>query len=81
MFNNAERCDTSPDMAASKKPRDAMIGIRVSKADRDAWIAAAERDGRTLTSWITARLNGLPTTAPAHELAIEPAPMRKRKVR
>lgn len=80
MFNDAEHRDTVENMAASKKPRDAMIGIRVSAADREAWIAAAERDGRTLTSWITARLNGLPTTAPV--LAAVPEPTHKgRKVR
>jgi hypothetical protein len=44
--------------------RDAWIGIRTTTAMREAWEAAARADGRTLTSWLIARANGLPSTEP-----------------
>lgn len=44
--------------------KDTQIGIRVPRAVRDAWVRAAETDGRSLSSWIIARCAGLPTTPP-----------------
>lgn len=62
--------------------RDAWIGIRTTTAMREAWEAAAMTDGRTLTSWVIARCNGLPSTAPvltpAAPAAPKPPPKRKR---
>lgn len=72
---------TVPGMSSSEKSdKDEQIGFRCSSAQRAAWEAAARKDSRTLTSWIIARLNGLPTTAPVLiEQAEEPAPAKPRR--
>jgi hypothetical protein len=54
--------------------------IRMTKAEREAWEAAARADGRTLSAWIVRRCNGEPTTAPvlpALREARKPRPQRK----
>lgn len=54
--------------------------IRMTKAEREAWEAAARADGRTLSAWIARRCNGEPTTAPvlsAPGEARKPRPKRK----
>jgi len=52
-----------------------VIGVRATKAEHEAWNAAAEADGRSLSSWIVRRCNGQPATAPA----LPPAPTAKAK--
>lgn len=59
--------------------KDMQVGIRVPSELRDAWVAAATSDGRSLSSWIIARCNGLPTTAP--QLPAEPAPAKPKAQR
>lgn len=43
-------------MATRRKPRDEKkdesIRIRTTSAEKDAWEAAAERDGRDLSGWL-----------------------------
>jgi hypothetical protein len=43
-------------MAARRKPRDERkeesMRIRVTTAEKEAWAAAAERDGRDLSGWL-----------------------------
>ncbi len=43
-------------MATRRKPRDERkeesIRIRTTTAEKDAWSAAAERDGRDLSGWL-----------------------------
>ena len=43
-------------MATRRKPRDERkeesIRIRVTADEKDAWTAAAERDGRDLSGWL-----------------------------
>jgi hypothetical protein len=43
-------------MAAKRKARDGLkddsIRIRVTEAEKEAWTAAAERDGRDLSGWL-----------------------------
>jgi hypothetical protein len=43
-------------MAAKRKVRDGLkddsIRIRVTEAEKEAWTAAAERDGRDLSGWL-----------------------------
>lgn len=65
-------------MATDQK--DTQIGIRLPRSMRDAWAKAAAADGRSLSSWVIARCNGLPTTAPVIEPDPEPSP-RRRKTR
>ena len=43
-------------MAARRKPRDERkdesIRLRLTEAEKEAWTAAAERDGRDLSGWL-----------------------------
>jgi hypothetical protein len=71
----------TPDMMASSE-KDKQIGIRISGPMRDAWTKAAKADGRSLSSWIIARCNGLPTSAPVlDDAADEPEPEPNRAKR
>lgn len=47
-----------------KPPRTESIGVRCTAAEKSAWTAAAEKDGRSLSSWIVRRCNGEPATKP-----------------
>ena len=51
--------------------RDAVVRLRISIAERDAWEAAAESEGLSLSEWIRRRVNG-PVTVTLPEL---PAPV------
>ena len=62
MFNDTEQAVTTPIMEPKKT---AMIGVRATEAERQAWEDAARLDGRSLSAWIVRRCNGEPTTAPA----------------
>ena len=44
--------------------RTESVMIKVTKADKAAWKAAANAEGRTLSTWACRRLNGDPTIAP-----------------
>jgi len=58
----------------------AQTTIRMTAAERKAWEAAANADGRTLSAWIVRRCNGQPTTEPvfaAPRAARKPRSQRK----
>lgn len=83
-FYAAKQCDTVAQMAQPNK--DTQIGIRLPSAMRKAWERAADQDGRTLSNWIIARVNGKPASAPVLASAEptlleqpEPEPTRARK--
>jgi hypothetical protein len=70
----------TPGMMASAQ-KDTQIGIRVPRSTRDAWAKAAEADGRSLSSWIVARCNGIAASAPVLDAGEPEAPRRRRKAR
>lgn len=49
------------------KKRSENIGVKATPAERRAWTAAAEKDGRTLSAWIARRCNGQDATPPVFE--------------
>jgi hypothetical protein len=44
--------------------RSKVVGVTATPAEHRAWAEAAKADGRSLSSWISRRCNGDPTTAP-----------------
>jgi hypothetical protein len=58
--------------------KEAMIRLRVSADEQAAWLAAADREQMSLSSWIRRRCNGLPTTGPALATTRPPRSSRKR---
>ncbi len=52
-----------PDMTGTRK-RGKFIGVWVTEAEHAAWSAAAETDGRPLSTWVARRCNGQPTIPP-----------------
>lgn len=76
---NVKHCGTPDTMTSAQK--DTQIGLRVPRSTRDAWAKAAETDGRSLSSWIVARCNGLPTSAPVLDADEDEPPRRRRKTR
>lgn len=49
------------------RKRTKNVGVKATPAEHAAWQAAADADGRTLSSWIARRCNGQPATAPVFE--------------
>jgi hypothetical protein len=46
-----------PKGAVAEETRDALIQIKVYVRDKDAYEAAAKRDGLTMSAWIRQQLN------------------------
>jgi hypothetical protein len=56
MVRTAQISETDADMTRDTK--DALIQLRVTSAERDAWQEAAELSEMTLSDWIRQRCNG-----------------------
>ena len=52
--------------------REECVMIKITKTEKAAWKAAAQKDGRTVSDWGARRINGQSATAPTRRLASSP---------